>query len=227
MPIRWAMGASSAMGQTYILEKDGQLYESRMSWFRELNGLGPTLGGGNSLPADLGEAAGRLMSHDDKLSCFGCHATNAAAGKELTLDRMTPGVQCEHCHQATAAHLAAMARNSAVARRPARLDQPAKSVRRAGVQLLRPVPPYLGRNRHASEARHCQCAVPAVSSHGEQMLRPGRCAHQLSGLSRPAYGGKRETGGLRCEVPGMPCRRKSEREGLPSVKEPMRLLSYA
>ena len=34
MPIRWAMGASSAMGQTYILEKDGQLYESRMSWFR-------------------------------------------------------------------------------------------------------------------------------------------------------------------------------------------------
>ena len=80
MPIRWAMGASSAMGQTYILEKDGELYESRMSWFRELNGLGPTLGGGNSLPADVHEAAGRLMSHDDKLRCFGCHATNAAQG---------------------------------------------------------------------------------------------------------------------------------------------------
>ena len=114
IPVRWAMGASSAMGQTYILEKDGQLFESRMSWFRELNGLGPTLGGGNSLPADLGEAAGRLMSHEDKLSCFGCHATNAAAGRELTLNRMTPGVQCDHCHQATAAHLAAMARNSAL-----------------------------------------------------------------------------------------------------------------
>jgi len=112
MPIRWAMGASSAMGQTYILEKDGNLYESRMSWFRELNGLGPTLGGGNSLPADLGEAAGRLMSNDDKLRCFGCHATNAATGREFTPDRMTPGVQCEHCHQATAAHLAGMVRNS-------------------------------------------------------------------------------------------------------------------
>lgn len=112
MPIRWAMGASSAMGQTYILEKDGQLYESRMSWFRELNGLGPTLGGGNSLPSNLGEAAGRLMSNDDKLRCFGCHATNATAGRELTPDRMVPGVQCERCHQATAAHLAAMARNS-------------------------------------------------------------------------------------------------------------------
>jgi hypothetical protein len=44
MPIRWAMGASSSIGQTYILEKDGQLYESRVSYFRELKGLGPTLG---------------------------------------------------------------------------------------------------------------------------------------------------------------------------------------
>ena len=44
MPIRWAMGASSALGQTYILEKDGELYESRVSWFRELKGLGPTMG---------------------------------------------------------------------------------------------------------------------------------------------------------------------------------------
>ncbi len=48
------------------------------------------------------------MSHDDKLRCFGCHATNAAAGKELTLDKLTPGVQCGHCHQAIDAHLAAM-----------------------------------------------------------------------------------------------------------------------
>src|SRR6516225_8202507 len=35
MPIRWAMGASSAIGQTYILEKEGKLYESRVSYFRE------------------------------------------------------------------------------------------------------------------------------------------------------------------------------------------------
>lgn len=106
--IRWALGASSAMGQTYILEKDGQLYESRMSWFRELNGLGPTLGGGDSFPGDLNEAMGRLMSRDDKLACFGCHATHAREGSELTLDKMLPGVQCAHCHRSTEAHLAAM-----------------------------------------------------------------------------------------------------------------------
>ena len=112
MPIRWAFGASSAIGQTYILENDGELYESRMSWFRELNSLGPTLGGGNSVPADVNEATGRLMSHDDKLRCFGCHATNATKGTRLTLDEMTPGVQCGHCHEATEAHLAAMLRKS-------------------------------------------------------------------------------------------------------------------
>src|SRR5215469_4872194 len=83
MPIRWAMGASSALGQTYILEKDGKLYESRMSWFRELNGLGPTLGGQITLPADLDEAAGRLMSQDDKVRCFGCHATDAVSGRQV------------------------------------------------------------------------------------------------------------------------------------------------
>lgn len=108
MPIRWTMGASSAMGQTYILEKDGELYESRVSWFQQLNGLGPTMGSDGSTPADIIQAAGRLMSRDDKRKCFGCHSTNAVHGRELTLDKLTPGVQCEHCHEGTAAHLAAM-----------------------------------------------------------------------------------------------------------------------
>ncbi len=122
MPIRWALGASSAMGQTYILEKDGELYESRMSWYRELNALGPTLGGGNTLPANLQEAAGRLMSRDDKLRCFGCHATNAAQGKNLTLEKLVPGVQCSHCHEATEAHLAAISGNSGKPAVPAGLQ---------------------------------------------------------------------------------------------------------
>jgi hypothetical protein len=108
LPIRWAFGASSAIGQTYVLEKDGDLYESRMSWFRELNGLGPTLGGGNSIPANLDEAVGRLMSQDDKLACFGCHSTNATDRNNLTLDKLRPGVQCSHCHHAAEAHLDAV-----------------------------------------------------------------------------------------------------------------------
>jgi hypothetical protein len=107
MPIRWAMGASSAIGQTYVLEKDGEFYESRVSYFGELNGLAPTLGSAGSVPVDVNEAAGRLMSRDDKLRCFGCHATNATLGRQLTLDKMTPGVQCGRCHESIETHLAA------------------------------------------------------------------------------------------------------------------------
>lgn len=123
LPIRWALGASSAIGQTFILEKDGELFESRMSWYRELNGLGPTLGAAGSLPADVHEAAGRLMSHDDKLACFGCHATNAAHGSQLTLDKMVPGVQCSHCHENAEAHLAAMLHKSGEAVIPPALSK--------------------------------------------------------------------------------------------------------
>jgi hypothetical protein len=108
LPIRWAMGASSALGQTYILEKDGQLYESRVSWFRELSGLDQTMGYEGSPPADINDAAGRLLHQDEKVRCFGCHATNAVQGRHLAFEKMTPGVQCEHCHQSTEEHLAAL-----------------------------------------------------------------------------------------------------------------------
>jgi hypothetical protein len=108
LPIRWAMGASSALGQTYILEKDGELYESRVSWFRELNGLDQTMGYEGSPPAGINEAAGRQLHQDEKLRCFGCHATDAVQGRHLMLEKMTPGVQCEHCHESTEQHLVAL-----------------------------------------------------------------------------------------------------------------------
>ncbi len=107
MPIRWAVGASFAIGQTYILEKDGEWYESRVSWFRELKGLGPTLGSQGIAPTSLADAVGRRMSHDDKVRCMACHATNAVSGQELTLQSLLPGVQCAHCHANLDAHAAA------------------------------------------------------------------------------------------------------------------------
>jgi cytochrome c554/c'-like protein len=108
LPIRWALGASSSFGQTYILEKDGQLYESRVSYFRESNGLGPTLGSAGVTPANLLDAAGRYIGKDEKLLCFGCHSTNSSKGRQLTLERMIPGVQCSRCHEAVDTHLAAI-----------------------------------------------------------------------------------------------------------------------
>jgi len=110
MPIRWAMGASSAIGQTYILEKEGELYESRVSYFTELNGLDVTLGAQDVLPTNLLDAAGRRMTLEDKLQCFGCHATNATEGQQVTLNKMIPGVHCERCHGPAEKHLASVTR---------------------------------------------------------------------------------------------------------------------
>lgn len=110
MPIRWAMGASTAIGQTYILEKDGELYESRVSYFNELKGLNVTLGAQGVEPANLVDAGGRRMAPEDRLQCFGCHATNATSGRQVTLDKMTPGVQCERCHGPAEKHLASVTR---------------------------------------------------------------------------------------------------------------------
>lgn len=105
VPIGWAFGLGSA-GQTYVFEKDGEFYESRVSFYKELDGLDLTMGATNSTPTNLLEAAGRFMGRDEKARCFGCHATNATQGMTLTLERMTPGVQCERCHGATDNHLA-------------------------------------------------------------------------------------------------------------------------
>ena len=105
LPIRWVMGASFGIGQTYILEKDGQLYQSRVSYYRELKGLGLTIGAQGSMPADLLDAAGHLLEPEEGLKCFGCHATNATDGRHLTLNVMTPGVQCERCHGSAEKHV--------------------------------------------------------------------------------------------------------------------------
>ncbi len=104
VPITWAFGLGAA-GQTYVFEKDGSFYETRVSYFRESDGLDLTIGAANNKPTDLVQAAGRFMGRDEKIACFGCHSTNATQGMSLTLDTMTPGVQCERCHGPTSHHL--------------------------------------------------------------------------------------------------------------------------
>lgn len=106
-PIGWAFGLGAA-GQTYVYAKDGQLYQSRVGYFRDIDGLAPTLGANNANPADLTDAAGQRMAHDDQIACFGCQATHAVEKRQLTLDSLVPGVQCERCHTGATGHLAAM-----------------------------------------------------------------------------------------------------------------------
>jgi hypothetical protein len=105
VPIGWAFGQGAA-GQTYLFERDGRWYESRVSYYAAIGGLDATLGAQGAVPRDLDEAAGRLTGPVDVGQCFDCHATHAVKATQLTLAAMTAGVQCERCHGSAGAHLA-------------------------------------------------------------------------------------------------------------------------
>ena len=102
LPISWSMGAEA---QTWILQKDGVLYESLVSYYPVLQGLDITTGDERIHPASLLEALGRPLTDQDARTCFTCHATNAVVNHKLNLDSLQPGLTCEHCHTDAAAHL--------------------------------------------------------------------------------------------------------------------------
>jgi hypothetical protein len=103
VPISWAFGLGYA-GQTYLFERDGHWYESRVSYYSALDGLDITMGAQGIEPHNLIEAAGRQTGSSEASQCFDCHATQAVKGMQLTLDRMIPGIQCERCHGDSQGH---------------------------------------------------------------------------------------------------------------------------
>ena len=106
-PILYTFGQGKA-GQTYIFRHDGAFYESRLSFYKDIQGLDVTIGYPLDIPPSLEVAAGRRISMDEARNCFSCHGTGAAYGNQLQLDRLVPGVTCEACHGPGADHVAAM-----------------------------------------------------------------------------------------------------------------------
>jgi len=96
VPVLWAFGFGN-MGQTYVYDYHGALYESQVSFYSALNDLDVTIGHHNSSPTHLEEAAGRRLQRLEVARCFGCHTTG-------TIDSITPGVRCERCHQHAEQH---------------------------------------------------------------------------------------------------------------------------
>jgi hypothetical protein len=122
-PIAWCFGLGQA-GQTYILERNGAFYESRVSYFTKVDALDFTMGAPSGVPASFEEAIGRPMNDDDVRGCFGCHTTLSAKGHDLQVDKLVPGVTCEGCHGPGGAHLVALGKGDPNARgilNPARL----------------------------------------------------------------------------------------------------------
>jgi hypothetical protein len=105
--LAYAFGQGKA-GQTYVYESGGQYFESRVSYYRELKGLGLTVGAQNLQPSNIQQALGRLMSPGEARDCFGCHTTGARRGGDFQLDHYENGVQCEDCHGPGAAHISSI-----------------------------------------------------------------------------------------------------------------------
>lgn len=103
LPIRWVFGQQS---QTWVLEKDGFLYEGLVSYFHRDQALAITPGDGGITPHTLTEAMGRKLNAWEVNQCFTCHATNALDGVKLKLDTLTPGLDCERCHLGVEQHMA-------------------------------------------------------------------------------------------------------------------------
>ena len=106
-PILYCFGQGKA-GQTYVFQHNGAYYESRVSFYNEIQGLDLTLGSQFATAGSLEEAAGRLMHAEDARNCFSCHNTAAVVGNQLKVDQLMTGVSCESCHGPGEKHVAAM-----------------------------------------------------------------------------------------------------------------------
>ncbi len=104
LPIHWSFGKGA---QTWVLEKDGELLESMVSYYPSIDGLEITTGDEALTPKTLDEAVGRKMRRTEPQDCFGCHSTHAVSGGKLQLQNLEPGVTCEHCHTGANTHVMA------------------------------------------------------------------------------------------------------------------------
>jgi hypothetical protein len=115
LPIHWSFGKGA---QTWVLEKDGELYESMMSYYPSIDGLAITTGDETLTPQNLDEAVGRKLRKGEPKDCFGCHSTGAVSAGKLHFDTLQTGVTCEHCHVGSNAHLIAAVQGEAYTTAP-------------------------------------------------------------------------------------------------------------
>jgi len=122
-PVLYCFGQGKA-GQTYVFQHQGVFYESRVSYYSEIQGLDFTILHPRSVPESLEDGLGRPMTIEAAQGCFGCHSTAAVSDAQLRVDRLMPGVTCEACHGPGEKHLAAIkagSRNLQIFN-PAKLD---------------------------------------------------------------------------------------------------------
>ena len=98
----WALGAGK-VGQTFLFERDGAMYEARASYFEGKRGLDVTPGRALERPADVRAAIGRRLQPPETRRCLACHSTALTLRDGLVND-IVPGVSCEACQGPGKAH---------------------------------------------------------------------------------------------------------------------------
>jgi len=146
-------GGSARIGPDYILEKMEGCMRGRVSWFRNFNGLGTTMGYEKTMTADLNDAAGGLIHQDEKLRCFGCNANECRSGESNSPGQIdSRSAMLAHCHGQPMRTLQRSIRRSGPAI-PRRVNQADQALRGPGFQFLRPVSPDPGRKSSPREIR--------------------------------------------------------------------------
>ncbi len=107
VPLVWVFGTGQ-FSRTYLYVQDGAYYESRLSFYRAIQGLDFTAGSPRSAPNRIETALGRRMSPDEPPLCFGCHTTVATTKNRFDPNGLIPGITCEACHGPGAQHVAAV-----------------------------------------------------------------------------------------------------------------------
>lgn len=96
-PLGWAFGLGNK-GQTYVFQRNGAFYESRMSFFKSLQSLDLTPGHSPKTPPTMDQALGQRLDPDTVRRCFGCHTTASTTRAGFDPSRVVLGVDCEACH---------------------------------------------------------------------------------------------------------------------------------
>jgi len=106
-PIAYCFG-DGQKGQVYIFYHNGQLYESKVTFYTGIQALDFTVAQSHDVPKSLDEAIGRQIPADEALNCFSCHATGAIQNKQLKTANLTTGISCEVCHGPGEDHVKAL-----------------------------------------------------------------------------------------------------------------------
>lgn len=103
----WAFGTGE-VGQSYLYQKNGNFYESRVTYFSSLQNLHFTPTRALLTPHDLEEAMARPVHMGEIKRCFSCHSASAVIDGEFAPTKLGVGVTCEACHGPGGKHANAM-----------------------------------------------------------------------------------------------------------------------